>query len=340
MEQRQQLLLQFRFKIDQQVAAANQIEFGERRVRHQILRGENHHVANFLRYPVAAFFLHKEAAQSLFRDILGDVGGVGADARLLDRVFIQIGGEDLQRMVRGGVHPLLRLANRYRQRIGFFAGRAGRDPGAQRAARRVSRQQRRDHLGLELLPDLGVAEEAGHADQQLVKQQRRFLRVLAQVTDIIGDLRQLVQAHAPFDAAVQGVFFVERKIMPGLAAQHQHHFLQAALVVVGQIQRRPGNQQRDVLDVGRDPVGQFVGRRHHVGEAGVDRAPWHGVELGRGRVLHKHGAGLFLDRAQAERAVRAHAGEDHADALVLPVIGQGAEKGVNRPTQSARRGRL
>ena len=43
---------------------------------------------------------------------------------------------------------------------------------------------------------------------------------------------------------------------------------------------------------------------------------------------------------KSHRAVRAHAGEDDADAALLPVIGQGAQKEINRETQAAGRCRF
>ena len=49
---------------------------------------------------------------------------------------------------------------------------------------------------------------------------------------------------------------------------------------------------------------------------------------------------LFLDGPQAQRAVGAHAGEDDADAPLLPVVGQGAEEEIDREAQAAGRRRL
>ena len=86
--------------------------------------------------------------------------------------------------------------------------------------------------------------------------------------------------------------------------------------------------------------GQFLHRGHDVGQPGVNGAARHAVELGRGRLLHQHHARLFLDGPQPQRAVGAHAGKNHADAVLLPVLGQGAEEEINRQTQSARRRRF
>jgi hypothetical protein len=48
-------------------------------------------------------------------------------------------------------------------------------------------------------------------------------------------------------------------------------------------------------------------------------------------------AALFLDRAQAEDTVRAHAGEDDADRPFLPFLGQRTQEKVDRQAQAARR---
>ena len=67
---------------------------------------------------------------------------------------------------------------------------------------------------------------------------------------------------------------------------------------------------------------------------GVNGAAGHAVEFGRGRVLHEDHPRFLLDGPEAQRAVGAHAREDDADALLLPVIGQGAEEEINRQAQA------
>ena len=47
----------------------------------------------------------------------------------------------------------------------------------------------------------------------------------------------------------------------------------------------------------------------------------------------KRHAGLLLDGPQPQRAVGAHAGEDHADAALLLVLRQGAEEEIDRQAQ-------
>ncbi len=95
-----------------------------------------------------------------------------------------------------------------------------------------------------------------------------------------------------------------------------------------------------VLQVIDDLAGQGFRRGDQVGQTGIDGAAGHAVELGRGRLLHQHHAGFFLDGPQADGAVRAHAGEDDADAQLLPVLGQGAQEEIDGEAQAAGRRRF
>ncbi len=203
----------------------------------------------------------------------------------------------------------------------------------------MSRQQGRDDLLFQLLPGRRVAEEAGHADQKLLGEQLDLLGVLAQKPDISGDRVDLVQAHAPFDAAVDGALFIGRKIVAGLGPEQDEHLLERALGLA--LPSRIGlNDQRDVLKVLDDPARQLLRRGDHIGQAGVNGATRHAVELGRGRRLHEDHPGFLLDGPKAQRAVGAHAREDDPDAAGLAVVGQGAEEKIDRQAQPPRGCRL
>ena len=81
---------------------------------------------------------------------------------------------------------------------------------------RTAGDERGKNFFAQLLPAGGVAEETRHADQQLLEKQIQFLRIFPQVADITGELVNLMDAHAPFDAAVESIFFVVRKIVAGV----------------------------------------------------------------------------------------------------------------------------
>ena len=95
-KQRNEFLLHFRRQVDQQVAAAQDVQLGEGRVHDEVLRRKDHHLADLLAHPVAVFFLDEEPAQPLRRHVGGNVVREEALAGLVDRVLVQVGGEDLQ----------------------------------------------------------------------------------------------------------------------------------------------------------------------------------------------------------------------------------------------------
>jgi hypothetical protein len=77
----------------------------------------------------------------------------------------------------------------------------------------------------------GSRKKARHADQQLLEEQIQFLRVFLQVTDIIGNLANLVDAHAALDPAVESVFLVNEKSWPVWARSRMMAFSRALSVL-------------------------------------------------------------------------------------------------------------
>jgi len=90
-----------------------------------------------------------------------------------------------------------------------------------------------------------------------------------------------------------------------------------------------------MVDVPEEFCREFLGGCHEVGEAGLDGAPWHAVVLRGGGVLDHRHAHLLLDGPEAQRAVRAHAGEDDPDGPVLLVERELPEEGVDGEPESA-----
>ena len=93
-----------------------------------------------------------------------------------------------------------------------------------------------------------------------------------------------------------------------------------------------------MLKIIEDPGPEFLYRGNHVGQPGIHGAARHAVELRRRRRLHEDRAGLLLDRTQTQAAIRAHAGEDHANGMLLPVGGERTEEIVDRQAQATWRG--
>ena len=74
-------------------------------------------------------------------------------------------------------------------------------------------------LGFQGPERLRVAKKIGHADQQVPEQVLDLLGVLAQKAEVVGDLVEMVQPHAPLDAAGEHFLAVAAKIKLRVGAQ-------------------------------------------------------------------------------------------------------------------------
>ena len=191
-------------------------------------------------------------------------------------------------------------------------------------------------MGAQLFPYRRVAKEIGDPDQQFLEQQVELLRVVAQVTDILRNAFFLMQRAPALDSPVQRIAFVEREIGSAAIAQQNHHLVERALCT----RRRSGTPRPAVgivAHIGSDALWHLRRRRNDVGQACGDRAARHAGRFCRVRCLRQGESGLLLDGAQSEHAVRAHPRQDHANGLVAPVVGQRAQKKIDRQAQPARR---
>ena len=165
MKQWNQLLLHLRRQVDQQVAATQDVQLGERRIHDQILRRENDHFPNLFTDPVAMLFFCKEPAEPLRRDIGGHVLVEKSLPGFINRIPIQIGGENLNRELASGLHRLRRFLEHDGQGVGFLTGGAAGHPRPHGLAGRPTLKQRGEGLLAQLLPRGGITEKVGHADQ-------------------------------------------------------------------------------------------------------------------------------------------------------------------------------
>ena len=108
-------------------------------------------------------------------------------------------------MALGGLQA---FAHEDRERVHLLAGGAARHPHAQGVIVRARLQQRRQRRLLERFKGFRIAEEVRHADQQLLEQKIKFVRVVLEIADIMRRLVDLVQIHPPFDAPQDRVRFV------------------------------------------------------------------------------------------------------------------------------------
>ena len=175
-QQREDPPLGLRLEIHEDVAAADQVEPGERRVRQQVLPCEHHRLTQLLADPKAVPLVDEEPAAPLRRHVGDDALRVEAGAAHLERARIHVRREDLDGAALRRGFPL--LDEEHGDGVGLLAGRAAGHPHAERCMGFLACNQRTNHLLLQNPPCLGVAEEARDADQQIVAQRRGLRRIL------------------------------------------------------------------------------------------------------------------------------------------------------------------
>ena len=339
-KQRDQLLLQFCAQVNQQVAATDQVELGERRVLDHVLLREHQQVTNAFVDPVgAAVGLEREkSGQPLRRHVVGDAGRVHTGTGHGDGAAVDVGGKHLHLVA--GLEQLQPFLQQDGHRISLFTGGTTSAPDPHRAARRLAFEQFGNDLFLQCHKRVGVAEKMGHANQQVIEQGLDFHRGLLQVLDITGHRLNLVHRHAALDAAVNGAGLVLRKIVPGLGPQQDEDIFQCAAVGGGQRTGRVWQSAQGMGDISHELRRHFGGWQFKVHQAGGQRALWHAIEFSGGRALHHHHAALRLDFAHPLGSVAAGAREHDTDGALLLVRGQRGKQKVDRQAVPARCGGL
>ena len=178
----------------------------------------------------------------------------------------------------------------------------------------------------ERVPDGRVAEEAGDADQHLAKERLNLSWVLAQDAQILGEAADLVDPHAPLDPPVARFRLVQREVAAGALAQQGEDLLEEGRA----LPHRHRLGQARPAHVGHQPLRHRARLQHEVDETAHDRASGHTRMPRRRLVLGEREAGVALDRREPERPVGSRARQDDTDSVLLLVLGQRAEKGVDR----------
>ena len=192
---------------------------GEGRVLQDILRGEDDHLPNVLLDAIAVVLFGEEPRQPLRAHVPGDAFRVKPGAGGLDGLVVQVRREDLDgELLLQAVHL---LPQHHGQGIGLLTGGAARRPDPhRRAVRARSQEPGQGGLG-ERLEGLRVAEEIGHPDEQLPKEQVQLMRILVQKPQVLLRAFELVHVDAPLDAPANGVGLVGGEIVSRAGAQ-QH----------------------------------------------------------------------------------------------------------------------
>ena len=131
MEYGDDLRLRLGAQVDQKVAARNEVETRERRVRQHVLHGEHDAGAQLGRHPVGMILPGEERRQTIRRDVGLDRLRIEAVASDRHRIRVDVAGEDLQLDV--ALRDVNLLAKQHGERIGLFAGTAAGDPDPQRS---------------------------------------------------------------------------------------------------------------------------------------------------------------------------------------------------------------
>ncbi len=132
---------------------------------------------------------------------------------MLNRLAVDIGGEDLHRVIL--LQRVQVLLQQDGKRIGLFAGGTASDQ-TRITSRRFAGKKLGNDLFLQVPEGLRVTEKTGHPDQQIAKKCFHLGWSLLQVVDVLIQRFDLVNGHAPFDAAMDGAWLVLGKIMAGL----------------------------------------------------------------------------------------------------------------------------
>ncbi|MNQ72786.1 hypothetical protein D3C85_874980 [compost metagenome] len=122
-EQRNDLLLQFRAQIDQQIATTDQIQPGKRGVLDQILLGKDQHVADAFMNAIAASigFQGEKPLQPFRADVGRHAGRINTGACRSNRLTVDISGEHLNPVILLEGFAVFLQENG--QGIGLLAGR-------------------------------------------------------------------------------------------------------------------------------------------------------------------------------------------------------------------------
>ena len=326
------LLLQRGLEVDQEVAAADEVHPGKRRVGQHVMAGEYDGIPDGLADPVAAVRLGEEPPQPLRGDILSDGPRIEAHAGFLYPRRVQVRGEDLQGDLQS--RRLGELGEGDREGIGLFSRRAADRPDAHRVMAGTILGQPRKHPGLEHLEGVWIPEEARDADEHVPIERVRLAGIALEESRVVRQTLQLVKNGAADDAPVERVPLVVREIDAAGDAQQFQDSLEGW--PVGQALFTARGDKGMLADPG-DLLRDLTGRQHEVDAAGGHRALRHALVLG-GVVLSEGDATLGLDGLQPEGAVGGRAGEDDPYRPVALRLGQRAQEMVDGTVVAPRLG--
>src|SRR5208283_4632532 len=211
MEQRKDLFLFFWLQIDQQIAAGYEIQARERRIGQQILNRKDYRISQVTAHAVAMVLVRKEARKPLRRDLVLDQLWIDGIAPVGHGLRAHVGREYLKLRV------LFRrsefLYEEHSQGIGLLTRAATRNPDADRPIHLMFPHQVGNDRLRQRLESGRIAKEAGHMDQQVLRQQLEFRAILAQSLEVVVNRPDPCKGHPAPDAAQQCGFLVVGEIL-------------------------------------------------------------------------------------------------------------------------------
>ena len=228
-----------RLEVDQDIAAADQVDAGKRGILGQVLAREGAQIANGLSYLILSVGLDEKPLQA-FRANLGQGGArIGSGSRLFDRRLAQVRGEDLHRcFARPVAHG---FCQHDRNRIGLLAGGTARHPYAQRILPGLTFDQLWNDPAFENPECLRLTEKARDMNQDILIQGIQFGRVPPEKLDVFADTADFFEQHAPGDAPVYGAGLVVGEIRARGVANQQKDFSKVAIVLLWNGRNRAGS---------------------------------------------------------------------------------------------------
>ena len=141
--------------------------------------------------------------------------------------------------------------------------------------------QRRDGLLAQFLERLGVPEERGDVDEQVLVQLVDLVGVPAKQLAVLGHVRDAVQPHPALDAPQDGALLVAAEIAARLGQHEARISLKPPGLLFGlQDGRRLAAPDVGLPEIFHDGLGHLVGRKDAVHQSGGDGAARHVAELG------------------------------------------------------------
>jgi hypothetical protein len=323
------VLLRAALEIDQKIAAADQVEVRERGIREQVVMREDDDLAHFLVHAVAAVLLAEEPLESLLAHVRCDLVGVEPGARSLERALVQVAGEDLDLGRRIVTRRLLEA--QHGERVRFLARGTSDRPYAHIGVdARLAGEDLRQDLPLQVLEDLGIAEEVRDGDEEVVAKCHGLFGRRAHALGVDGEIFDLEQLHPASDPAQERRLLVAAVVASGVRAYLDEDLPQqragrvggrTSVVLDQNTRTRLHETHQGIWDVGQ--------RQHEIDESRADRALGHSGILRLVRLLGDGQPGLLLDRLDSQAAVASGSRQDHADRVAIVRRGQRAEEMVH-----------